>query len=313
MGGRARPPAARRRPWPRRPGWHNRRMYRERTVGPDLAGAVLWTDVRGRHAPPGRVLPDGCMDLIWSSVSGLFVAGPDTAAQIVGGPAGERYVGLRLAPGVGPAVLGVPADALRDQRVPLAALWPARRVRELADRVEDEPSGLGGEPSGLGGEPSGTGGEPSGIGGEPAGVGGGPAGVGGGPAGIGGGPAGVGAALVAAAVARLGAAGGPDPVAGLVARRMAAGRPVAAVAVETGLGERQLHRRSRLLFGYGPKTLARILRLRRALALAYAGLPAAEVAARAGYADQPHLSREVRALAGVPLGALTARRADDER
>ncbi|GEL19666.1 hypothetical protein [Pseudonocardia asaccharolytica] len=40
--------------------------------------------------------------------------------------------------------------------------------------------------------------------------------------------------------------------------------------------------------------------------LADAGVPAAEAAARTGYADQPHLSREVRALAGVPLGQLLA-------
>ena len=34
------------------------------------------------------------------------------------------------------------------------------------------------------------------------------------------------------------------------------------------------------------------------------GLPYSEVAARAGYADQPHLHREVRDLAGVPLASL---------
>ncbi len=42
-----------------------------------------------------------------------------------------------------------------------------------------------------------------------------------------------------------------------------------------------------------------ILVLQRAVALVRAGVGLAEVAARAGYADQPHLSREVRALAGV--------------
>ncbi|MCK1817923.1 AraC family transcriptional regulator, partial [Streptomyces sp. XM4011] len=34
--------------------------------------------------------------------------------------------------------------------------------------------------------------------------------------------------------------------------------------------------------------------------------PGAEVAVRAGYADQAHLSREVRGLAGVRLSALVA-------
>ncbi|MEV5769093.1 helix-turn-helix domain-containing protein, partial [Micromonospora sp. NPDC052213] len=66
-------------------------------------------------------------------------------------------------------------------------------------------------------------------------------------------------------------------------------------------------RRSRHLFGYGPKTLARILRMGRALALARAGTPLAEVAARCGYADQAHLTRDVRDLAGVPPTVLLSR------
>lgn len=57
-------------------------------------------------------------------------------------------------------------------------------------------------------------------------------------------------------------------------------------------------------FGYGPSVLRRVLRFRMALRLAARGTPFATVAARAGYADQAHLAREVRALAGVPLGRL---------
>nr|WP_230416296.1 helix-turn-helix domain-containing protein [Micromonospora tarapacensis] len=58
------------------------------------------------------------------------------------------------------------------------------------------------------------------------------------------------------------------------------------------------------MFGYGPKTLARILRMRRALALARTGVPLAEVAARTGYADQAHLTRDTRALTGLPPTSL---------
>jgi AraC-like DNA-binding protein len=65
-----------------------------------------------------------------------------------------------------------------------------------------------------------------------------------------------------------------------------------------------LHRRSLAAFGYGPKLLGRILRLNRALDLARAGTPYATVAAQAGYADQAHLSRDVKQLAGVPLRVL---------
>ncbi len=86
-----------------------------------------------------------------------------------------------------------------------------------------------------------------------------------------------------------------------------AGRPVAATADELGLSARQLHRRALTAFGYGPKTLARVLRLQRALALARAGTSLAETAVRSGYADQAHLARDVRELAGVPPGELLAR------
>ncbi|MET9502629.1 helix-turn-helix domain-containing protein [Streptomyces sp. NPDC006622] len=85
---------------------------------------------------------------------------------------------------------------------------------------------------------------------------------------------------------------------------LARGRPIAETAAELGLGARQLHRRSLHAFGYGPKTLARILRLQRALALARQGVPYADTAARAGYADQAHLSRDVRALGGTTLTRL---------
>nr|WP_203614244.1 helix-turn-helix domain-containing protein [Streptomyces sp. SID13726] len=96
----------------------------------------------------------------------------------------------------------------------------------------------------------------------------------------------------------------PDPALRALVAALDAGRPVAVAADELGLGARQLHRRSLVAFGYGPKTLARILRLRRALALARAGVPYGETAARCGYADQAHLARDVKELAGLPLGRL---------
>jgi AraC-like DNA-binding protein len=50
--------------------------------------------------------------------------------------------------------------------------------------------------------------------------------------------------------------------------------------------------------------------MRRALDLARAGIALAEVAARTGYADQAHLTREVKELAGVsPTHLLPGRRA----
>ncbi|WP_030926139.1 DUF6597 domain-containing transcriptional factor [Streptosporangium amethystogenes] len=102
----------------------------------------------------------------------------------------------------------------------------------------------------------------------------------------------------------------PDPAASAIAEALLAGRSVREVAWDLGLGERQLLRRSLWAFGYGPKTLQRVVRFQRALRLAKRGVAAAEVAAASGYADQAHMANEVRRLAGVPLGRLIGRSAD---
>ncbi|WP_434598726.1 helix-turn-helix domain-containing protein [Streptomyces sp. A5-4] len=221
-----------------------------------LDGAVVWTHT----APPAPavahpVLPDGCMDLLWSE-GRLLVAGPDTHAHPGGDKPGAAYAGVRFAPGAGPAILGIPAHELRDRRVELADLWPGATVRARAARIAGAP--------------------------DPA-------------------------AALEDLVLRLAAdTGPPDPVLRAVAGQLNAGRTVAATADAVGLGARQLHRRSLAAFGYGPKTLARVLRLQRALALVRGGSTYADAAIAAGCADQAHLSREMRDLAGLTLGAYVA-------
>ena len=58
------------------------------------------------------------------------------------------------------------------------------------------------------------------------------------------------------------------------------------------------------VYGYGPATLRRVLRFREAVRLLRSGHTVADAAAQVGYADQSHLSRQVRELAGVPAGRL---------
>jgi AraC-like DNA-binding protein len=73
---------------------------------------------------------------------------------------------------------------------------------------------------------------------------------------------------------------------------------------------RQLQRRLLSAAGYTPKTLHRILRFQRLLALAGAagaGASLSSLALRAGYADQAHMTRDLRDLAGATPAALLAR------
>ncbi len=71
---------------------------------------------------------------------------------------------------------------------------------------------------------------------------------------------------------------------------------------------RQLQRRLLSAAGYTPKTLHRILRFQRLLALADrdAGASLSSLALRAGYADQAHMTRDLRELAGSTPSALLA-------
>ncbi len=224
-------------------------VYAERASR--LSGAVVWTNTPSGPGP-GRVLPDGCMDLLWYD-GRLLVAGPDTRAHVTEGAQGP-WAGLRFYPGTAPALLGVPAAELRDRRVYLTDLWPAARARRLTARVNAAP--------------------------DPA------------------------TGLEEAALAQAADRGPPDPLPVRIVAALDAGRPVSATADALGVGARTLHRRSLAAFGYGPKTLARVLRLQRALALARDGTPLAETAALTGYADQAHLARDVRELAGVTPGEL---------
>jgi AraC-like DNA-binding protein len=117
-------------------------------------------------------------------------------------------------------------------------------------------------------------------------------------------------ATVFARLLRAAAGRRPDPIVLAAAPRVADGR-VAALAGEFAISERQLRRRFHAAVGYGPGTLARVLRFRRFLALLDRGRhDLAGLAFDAGYADQAHLTRESRRLAGLsPVGVIRARRA----
>jgi AraC-like DNA-binding protein len=237
--------------------------YRELRTPQPLTRLVEcgWVDTAatdGVHA----VLPDGCMDLVWTG-SELLVAGPDTVARPAPRERGVTTAGLRFAPGALPSLLKVPAVELHNRQVALVDVVQAPACAAIA-RLEAGDAALP-----------------------------------------------VLAALTArlpgtppdASVAALRSALAPETShPGAAAARFGGQSPlesVTALADMLGCTTRSVHRRCLSAFGYGPAVLRRVLRFRRATALLHAGMAPADVAAMAGYADQPHLSREVRALAGA--------------
>jgi AraC-like DNA-binding protein len=232
--------------------------YREHRAPLALAPwlACTWERRDGGGAPV-RVVPDGCIDIVWTQGRGARVVGPNTTAFLVALDAGVSVVGARMRPGAAPALLGVDAPALRDGSVALADVWgdDAGRLEDRLERCEDQHIEV----------------------------------------------------MMAALHLCVRRAAAPDPlVRAAVERLRAPAARVDALARELDVSARQLHRRFEAAVGYGPKRLARVLRLERALALARGGEELAQAAAGAGYADQAHLTHDCRALAGVPPSALRA-------
>jgi AraC-like DNA-binding protein len=111
--------------------------YREWLPPANLRTSVtcLWASV----VPPDAglsvtaVMPDGCVDLIWQSGHGAYVAGPDTGPVPAELPAGTVVVGARFRPGAAGPALRLPMIELRDQRVDLTDCLPALARQLPAD------------------------------------------------------------------------------------------------------------------------------------------------------------------------------------
>ena len=119
--------------------------------------------------------------------------------------------------------------------------------------------------------------------------------------------------LEAFLVGRLATVGLADPRIAFLRRTAGdncgpAGLRLDQLAAHVGLSERTLRRRCLDVFGYGFKTLDRVLRFQRFVRLA--ARPEkhnlADMAARAGYADQAHMTREVRRMSGITAGEFVA-------
>jgi AraC-like DNA-binding protein len=228
--------------------------------------SCLWVQTigAGDGAYEHPVLPDGCADIVWIN-GGLTVVGPATTAVTESLAPASVVVGVRFRTGAAPPLLGVSATELLDREVGLADVW-GRAGAGLAERCGDA-SGGGAGPERLG-------------------------------------------AVVDALLDRLGGAPAVDPVATRAASMLAApaAPPVRDLARRFDLSERQLRRRFEAAVGYPPRTLARIVRFQRFLGAARSSGPSgpdlARLAVEAGYADQAHLTRDSRRLAGLPPGAL---------
>jgi len=245
-------------------------MYKERPLqSPSAAlhhaGRCAWWSV-ATDLGPARVVPDACMDVIWNGQ--LFMAGPDTRPQLYNRVLGTMTVGVRLSPGHGARLLGLPANAALNERVELTRCWgdAARRLQEQLERASSTQAALSVLERAVAVRLA-TAPEPDPLA----------------------------SAIVAEFERRFELEQNvePLPTASMLSQRF-------------GLSERQLLRRCTASFGYGPKFLARVLRFQRALrAIEHNHTQAlCDVALIVGYGDQAHMTHEVAELAGMTPGSL---------
>lgn len=115
--------------------------YHESVVPPSLQKVVdcTWTGSVEVAVPRHRILPDGCVDLMfgWGAdgKARASVVGTMTRAVSIGLSAGERFVAARLLPGFVARWLRCDASELTDREVPLPDLAP-RLAAEFASVLD---------------------------------------------------------------------------------------------------------------------------------------------------------------------------------
>jgi len=254
--------------------------YIERPPIPALAGLVssVWIQQVSPDADPytHRNIPNGGVELLCLVGSVPRVVGPLTRPLVEVLAPGTTVVGVRFRPGAAPSVLGLPASELVDLAVETDELW-GRSAVALGERV----AGAASPKEALVG-------------------------------------------LQRHIVGWLGDAPGPDPLVSEAVRRLMPWGTdvVGSLTSSLSISDRQLRRRCQAAVGLAPKALHRMLRFQGFLALTQDVLArgraptddgVAVLAAEAGYADQPHLTRECLRLTGrTPLQS-RVQRATGER
>ncbi len=102
--------------------------YCEFAPSPRLAADVecFWSLEAGEARPGYPVLPDGCVDIVFSRPAELRAVGTMTRPQRFDLPAGQFICGVRFRPARAYSFLPVPGPVLTDQSIALSNLWGSR-------------------------------------------------------------------------------------------------------------------------------------------------------------------------------------------
>src|SRR5262245_13173664 len=117
--------------------------YREYAPPPLLAHHLVcfWTQsITGyRSEYMQRVLPDGCIDIVFINDEAPIVVGPWVKPFIARLPDATKIIGARWYPGRAPALLGLPASELLNQSLALRDIW-SPTLSSSFERVSEQPN-----------------------------------------------------------------------------------------------------------------------------------------------------------------------------
>ena len=83
-----------------------------------------------------RVLPDGCIDIVFINEEPPLLVGPWTVSFVAQLPARSIITGARLHPGRAACLLGIPASEMLNQSVPIAAVKGAVQNIRFEKRIQ---------------------------------------------------------------------------------------------------------------------------------------------------------------------------------
>ena len=112
----------------------------ERQPAAELRGSVRCSYVARFDGADHSLFPDGCVDLVWGGTGVLRACGPETTGWSFQLPDGATSVGVRLEPGIFPALLGIPADRITDRQVDADELLPPQLARSICARIGEAAS-----------------------------------------------------------------------------------------------------------------------------------------------------------------------------
>ena len=116
--------------------------YREHAPSPALRSRIdcYWTRFASGPASSTRVLPDGCIDILFDVDRGAAsIVGVMTRALVSSNAQSTALLGVRFRPGEAPAWLGFAARESRDAFVDLRDAWGSAGT-DLASRIAEAPT-----------------------------------------------------------------------------------------------------------------------------------------------------------------------------